>query len=340
MARIERSIEVSAPLRALYGQWTRFEDFPRFMEGVREVRRLDDTRLHWRAQIGGKDKRWEARITEQVPDQRIAWQSVSGTENSGSVELEPLGESRTRVTVKMSYGPEGVLENVGDALGLTARRVEGDLARFKRLAEGRGADLGPPPRSLGGAWDEPVAALRRASEHVDRLFETFAGRARPRVGLEAPGTWVPHVELSRRGPQYIVSVDLPGVRREDVQIDVDDALIVIRGERRKEDARGASGVLRSECSYGRFYRAVPLPEGAKPESARAVLRDGVLEIALPLPPKREPRRLEIEDAGIAAHREAYAYQADPANEPHPREPDGEHDRRERRDWQSEGRLGM
>src|SRR5689334_2704428 len=119
MTTVERSIEVGAPLRAVYNQWRRFEDFPRFMEGVREVRRTDDTHLHWHAQVAGKDKRWEARITEQVPDQRIAWQSVSGTESSAAIELEPLGENRTRVSVTIGYGPEGVLESVGDVLGLT-----------------------------------------------------------------------------------------------------------------------------------------------------------------------------------------------------------------------------
>jgi HSP20 family molecular chaperone IbpA len=330
MARIERSVEVDAPLRAVYNQWSRFEDFPRFMEGVREVRRLDDARLHWHAQIAGKDKRWDARITEQVPDQRIAWQSVSGTENSGAVEFEPLGEDRTRVSVRMSYGPEGVFENVGDALGLTTRRMEGDLARFKRLIEGRGADTRREfsPRALfGSAWDDPVAAVRRMSEQVDRLFETVVGgrvRGSGRAQAGAPDAWMPQVEISQRGPDYVVSVDLPGTRREDVQVDIDDGLIVIRGERRKEASRGDGGVLRSECSYGRFYRAVPLPEGAKSETARAAMRDGVLEIALAMPPQRQPRRLEIEPADTAAT----------ARE------DSQDRRGERRDWQGEGRLGM
>ena len=350
MARIERSIEVNAPLRAVYNQWTRFEDFPRFMEGVREVRRLDAARLHWHARVAGKDKRWEARIIEQVPDYRVAWHSVSGAESSGAVELEPLGEGRTRVSVRMDYGPEGVFETVGDALGLTTRRVEGDLTRFRRFIEGRGAERDPgrnfaPRGLLGGAWDDPIAAIRRMSEHADRLFETvIGGRVHgSRAQSEAPATWVPHVEISRRGEEYVVAVDLPGVRREDVQIEIDDGLIAVRGERRKEDVHSEGGVLRSERSYGSFYRAVPLPEGAKPESARAAMRDGVLEITLPLPARRQPRRLDIEDADIAARKEAYHYQTtEPANEPHRPDTDGggERDRRERRDWQSEGRLGM
>jgi HSP20 family molecular chaperone IbpA/carbon monoxide dehydrogenase subunit G len=349
MARIERSIEVNAPLRAVYNQWTRFEDFPRFMEGVREVRRTDDAHLHWHAQIGGKDKRWDARITEQVPDHGIAWQSVSGAENSGSVDLEPLAEARTRVTVRMSCAPEGLFENVGDALGLTTRRIEGDLARFKRLMEGAAEtrrEFSPRAR-FGGAFDDPVAALRRMSEPIERLFETVVGgrvRAGARGQPEGPGMWMPHVEISQRELEYVVTVDLPGVRREDVQIDLDDGLIVIRGERRKDGVRGEGGVLRSECSYGRFYRAVPLPEGARADAARAAMRNGVLEITLPLPSRRQPRRLDIEDADAAARKEARRYPTEPANEPQrPETGTPEQDRRqsgERRDWQSEGRLGM
>jgi HSP20 family protein len=187
-------------------------------------------------------------------------------------------------------------------------------------------------------WEERVATLRRVSSHLEKIFhELTGGRLRGMVP-RAPGAWQPQVAVFERGDRLVLSVDLPGIRREDVRVDIDDRAITIRGERRPTGAR--ADVLRAECGYGRFLRSVPLPEGADTGAARATLRDGVLEIALPLPPKREPRRLEIEDAGIAARREAYGYQAEPANEPHPRGPDAERDRRERRDWQSEGRLGM
>jgi HSP20 family molecular chaperone IbpA/uncharacterized protein YndB with AHSA1/START domain len=348
MAKIEKSIEVNAPLRAVYNQWTRFEDFPRFMEGVLEVRRVDDTRLHWHAQIGGKDKHWDARITEQVPDHRIAWQSISGSASSGTVELEPITEQRTRITLKASYDPEGVLENFGDALGVTGRRIEADLARFGRFMEGRGAEDRSwrergAARGLLGGWEDPVAAIRRMSDQMDRLFEGLVGgrlRGSPRAPAEESATWMPQVAISQRGDEYVVSADLPGVRREDMQIDIDDGLIVIRGERRRALERTEAGVLRSECSYGSFYRAVPLPEGADAGAARAAMRDGVLEIVLPMPPRRQPRRLEIEDDDIGARKEAYRYQTEPADEQHPRGTEQDRRQGERRDWQSEGRLGM
>ncbi|HEY6862478.1 MAG TPA: Hsp20/alpha crystallin family protein [Burkholderiales bacterium] len=188
-------------------------------------------------------------------------------------------------------------------------------------------------------WDERAATLRRVSGHLEKIFhELTGGRLRgmvPRV----PGAWLPQVAVFERGDRLVVSVDLPGIRREDVEVDIDDRAITIRGERHPTGARADT---RAECSYGRFLRSVPLPEGADAGAARAVIRDGVLEITLPLPPKRQPRRLEIEDAGTAARKDTYRNQtAEPANEPHRSETGGsEHDRRERRDWQSEGRLGM
>lgn len=142
MATINESIEIDAPVRTAYDQWTRFETFPQFMEGVKEVRQLDATRLHWVAEIAGKREEWEAVITEQVPDQRVAWKSVSGKGNAGVVTFESLDASRTRVTVGIEHDAEGVVEKVGSALGLDDRRVKGDLERFRELIEGRGTDAG------------------------------------------------------------------------------------------------------------------------------------------------------------------------------------------------------
>ncbi|MDQ3621102.1 MAG: SRPBCC family protein [Verrucomicrobiota bacterium] len=142
MEQIEKSIEVDAPLRAVYNQWTQFEDFPKFMEGVQEVRQLDDQRLFWRAEILGKDVEWEAEIFEQIPDRRIAWRSVSGHPNAGAVSFESVGPDRTRVTLSMSYEPLGVSEKVADALGLVSGRVEGDLKRFREFIEERGVATG------------------------------------------------------------------------------------------------------------------------------------------------------------------------------------------------------
>src|SRR5688572_30981833 len=110
MERVDKTIEVNRPLRTVYNQWTQFEEFPRFMAGVKEVRQLDDTRLHWHAEIWGKDEEWDAEITEQTPDERISWRSTSGPRNAGTVRFEPLGPDRTLVRLTMAYEPEGMVE--------------------------------------------------------------------------------------------------------------------------------------------------------------------------------------------------------------------------------------
>jgi uncharacterized membrane protein len=142
VARIEKSIDVHVPVNVAYNQWTQFEEFPRFMEGVKQVRQLDDTRLHWIAEIGGKTEEWDAEITEQTPDQRIAWTSTSGARNAGVVTFHHLDDNMTRVMLQLEYEPEGATEAVGSALGFVTRRVEGDLERFKDLIEERGRETG------------------------------------------------------------------------------------------------------------------------------------------------------------------------------------------------------
>jgi len=142
MESVEKSIELDAPVQKVYNQWTQFEEFPRFMEGVAEVKQLDDKRLHWVAEVGGKRKEWNAEIFEQIPDQRIAWRSTTGAKNSGMVNFFPLGENRTRISLKLNYDPEGVTEHVGDMLGVVGRRVEGDLQRFKEFIQTRALETG------------------------------------------------------------------------------------------------------------------------------------------------------------------------------------------------------
>ncbi len=144
MAQVTKSIDVNVPVQAAYNQWTQFEEFPRFMEGVEEVRQLDDTRLQWRASIGGKTEEWTAEITEQHPDHRVAWKSTSGAHNAGVVTFHQLDGNSSRVTVQLDYEPEGAVEKAGDLLGVVDRRVEGDLERFKEFIESRG--------SATGAW--------------------------------------------------------------------------------------------------------------------------------------------------------------------------------------------
>lgn len=142
MSTIEQSIDVKVPVRTAYNQWTQFEEFPRFMEGVREVRQLDEKRLAWRAEIGGKEKTWEAEISEQIPDARVAWHSISGARNAGVVTFHRIDDGTTRVMLQLEYDPEGIVENVGDAVGVAGSRVRGDLQRFKEFIEERGRETG------------------------------------------------------------------------------------------------------------------------------------------------------------------------------------------------------
>jgi uncharacterized membrane protein len=139
---IRESIEVDVPANTAYKQWTQFEEFPKFMEGVESVRQLDDTHLHWVAEVGGKKREWDAEIAKQSPDQKIAWRAVEGNGPNGIVEFEPLGEDKTLVTVEMAYEPEGLTEQLGSAVGIDSRQVEEDLDRFKQLIEARGVETG------------------------------------------------------------------------------------------------------------------------------------------------------------------------------------------------------
>ena len=139
---ITESIEVGVPVSTAYNQWTQFEDFPLFMEGVDHVQQLDDTRLHWAATVAGRKAEWDAKILEQHPDRQISWISEDGRKTRGTVTFEELGESRTRVRLSMSYQAEGPVEKAGSALALDARRIRGDLERFKDLIESRGAESG------------------------------------------------------------------------------------------------------------------------------------------------------------------------------------------------------
>jgi uncharacterized membrane protein len=142
MSKIQETVDVEVPVSTAYNQWTQFEEFPRFMEGIEEVHQLDDTRLHWKAEIGGKEVEWDAQITEQVPDKRIAWKSTSGARNAGVVTFHRITDDSCRVALQLDYQPEGVVENVGDFLGVVSRRARGDLDRFKEFIEKRGAATG------------------------------------------------------------------------------------------------------------------------------------------------------------------------------------------------------
>jgi uncharacterized membrane protein len=158
METLEKTIEVDAPISTVYNQWTQFEEFPRFMEGVKEVRQLDDKRLHWVAEIGGKRKEWEAEIFEQIPDQSIAWRSMGGAKNSGQVLFRSVGNNGTKICLRLNYDPEGALENVADALGVIGRRVEGDLERFKEFIQTRQRETGAWRGEIHGKKVNPRAS--------------------------------------------------------------------------------------------------------------------------------------------------------------------------------------
>ena len=138
MSRVEQSIEIDVPVRTAYNQWTQFEEFPTFMEGVESITQLDDTHLRWVAEIGGKTQEWKAEITEQHPDERVAWRAVDGKNNAGVVTFHRLEDQRCKIMVQMDFEPEGIVETVGSAIGADDRRVKSDLERFKELMESRG----------------------------------------------------------------------------------------------------------------------------------------------------------------------------------------------------------
>jgi uncharacterized membrane protein len=150
MASVVESVDVKVPVSTAYNQWTQFEEFPRFMEGVKTVTQIDDTHLRWVADVGGIEKQWEAEISEQRPDERVAWHATSGAKNAGVVTFHRIDDATTRVTLQMDVDPEGPAENVGTALGVLDRRVKGDLERFKEYIERRGTE--------SGAWRGEVEA--------------------------------------------------------------------------------------------------------------------------------------------------------------------------------------
>ncbi|MDQ4070890.1 MAG: SRPBCC family protein [Actinomycetota bacterium] len=142
MSTVEKSIEVELPVSTVYNQWTQFEEFPQFMQGVESVTQLDDTHLHWVAEIAGVRREWDAEIVDQVPDQRIAWRSIDGTGNGGIVTFDPVGPSTTRVNLQIDFEPEGLAETVGDKLGFVSQQTEGDLKSFKSFIEERRVETG------------------------------------------------------------------------------------------------------------------------------------------------------------------------------------------------------
>lgn len=142
MGEVTEAVDVGVDVRTAYNQWTQFEEFPRFMEGVERVEQLDDHNLRWQVDIAGVDREFKAEITEQKPDQRIAWHSRTGVDQGGVVTFHPLNDDNTRVTLQMKFDPEGATEQAADKMGAVSRRAKGDLERFKEFIEERGEETG------------------------------------------------------------------------------------------------------------------------------------------------------------------------------------------------------
>lgn len=370
MARTVQSIEVNVAPRIVYGQLTRFEEYPRFMEDVLEVRQSGDNRLHWHTKSGGLDLEWDAEITAQEPERCIAWRNVNGPRYEGKIELEATGGDRTRLTLTIEHEPgQQMLAQHGDAEAMLAERALHDLERFKKFIEkqardtgqwrgrpveasapgmheadasvgdmigkavGRGIEEARDAARTGGAgaraandtgqyrpasggqehrgmmrppwlpgflqaWNEPMSMMRRMSEDVDHLFGRFVGRAAENLTpgtSPMPGTWTPSVEVTQHADRFVVCVELAGVRREDMHVEVRNDRLTVEGERRRNPATEAQEYCRSERVYGRFYRVVDLPPGVDADQAQAVLRDGMLEVQIPFRPGvRQGRRLDIQ----------------------------------------------
>lgn len=414
MARVEQSVDVNVPLSTAYNQWTQFEDFPRFMDGVREVRQLDDAHLHWRAHRHGQEVEWDSEIVEQVPDQRIEWRDTTGPHHHGSISFQPISDDRTRVRMTMDFEPQ--IGGQASTPQEVAERLGQDLERFKSLVETQGQESGswrgeihgarsqPAQASRGGspgqhgpggsgagaggdggsaahpsgrweswtdesafggskagetgdttarsrrgtgqagsagsgqyagrgtdprgarggaasggtgsgaggargpqAWlrnqfpglDEPMGMMRRMTEEMEQLFERFVGRPiASRFGQGQggmAGKWMPQVEVVQQGDTLVVSADLPGIQREDVQVEVLHDRLTIEGERHEShESSTQEGFRRSERSYGRFYRMIPLPHGVDPDHASATMQHGVLEVRIPMPAAaRAARKVNI-----------------------------------------------
>jgi uncharacterized membrane protein len=177
---IEKSVDVQTPVRTAYNQWTQFESFPEFMEGVDRIEQTTPTRTHWHTTIGGVSREFDAEITEQHPDERVAWRSVTGPEHAGVVTFHRIDDKTTRVHLQMEYSPETLTEKAGTALGVVGHRIQGDLGRFKEFIERRAGET--------GAWRGEVDRAPQEGEHRRADRGGPSGQSVPPLGDPAPGT--------------------------------------------------------------------------------------------------------------------------------------------------------
>jgi uncharacterized membrane protein len=222
MARYEHSIDVNVPLETAYNQWTQFEDFPKFMEGVKRVEQQGDTHLHWTAEIAGQERQWEAEISEQKPDSRIAWHSTTGAKNAGVVTFHYIDRDKTRVMLQIDYDPEGFVENVGAALGIVQRRISGDLQRFKDFVEAKGFETGAwrgeverfpsdakPVIGGGGRYSEDAGTSETRAAALPTFYDATAN------GSEDPSLNSPVQRISRESRSFMgQDSNLSGVEQD------------------------------------------------------------------------------------------------------------------------------
>jgi len=333
MVRIEKTIEVNVPVRKAYNQLTQFTDFPRFMDGVQEIKQLDDTHLHWHTQCGNEDREWNSEITEQVPDKIIAWRNISGNKNTGRVTFEAIASDKTKVTLSMECDLEAAANTPAEmhaAEIALAEHTEGDLIRFKTFIENQEKETGAwrgeihnaqvtQPNNSGTAsqgsstdapqaedpaswlpklvdvWEEPRIAMRKMGQEMDNLLSRFIWRPwAARSFLQGGVRHWPPVEVARRNNELVICADLPGIQREDVQVEIKHDKLTIEGDRRMQSDQPEQDYQHSERSYGHFYREILLPDNVDPEAAIASMHDGVLEITLPVTPAKGGRHIEIQ----------------------------------------------
>jgi uncharacterized membrane protein len=184
MSQVVETVDVAVPVRTAYNQWTQFEQFPAFMSSVREIRQLDDTRLHWVVEFGGVRREFDARITEQHPDERVAWTSTEGPKHAGVVTFHRLDDTHSRVTAQLDIDPDGFVENVADKVGIVDQLIRSDMAKFREFIEQRGAETG----AWRGDVDQPDAAGSAAG--------SGGGSAAGSGGVPKPGSWISPVQAA------------------------------------------------------------------------------------------------------------------------------------------------
>ena len=168
---VEESIVVNVPVRTAYDQWTQFEDFPLFMDDVDHVEQIDEQRLHWRTKVRGVKREWNARITEQIPDARVAWESEDGARNAGAVTFHQLDDEQTKVMLQLDFEPEGAMEHYADKVGLVTERARKDLAKFRDFIEQRGRATGEWRGSIGRPEHEDTSTSPRYGDRPNDVRE-------------------------------------------------------------------------------------------------------------------------------------------------------------------------